>query len=382
LFRKSFGRVCRKPSQSLMVCLFGDYDPHYPREVIISRGLAKNGVAVVECNCRIKASRGQQKLKVLYILRVYFMLIIKFYLLARKSTHLLVPHNNHLVVPLAWLLSRLHKKKLIVDAFDPAYRTALMKGLSPLQARIRYYLEKVALVLPNCVLVTTDEFKKLYLEDYKIQSSKIFVVPAGADQKTFRRQEGATKKSEPFTVLYWGNFHPHHGVEIILEAAKILKKYSDIRFILAGSSDKLGQYKKMAENMALNNVEFPGFLPDSDLVSLIARADICLGVFSNHRLALCSITNKVFQALAMGKVVVTERSPAVETWFRHKEHLYMIPPENSAALAQAIRILQNDETLRCKIAKKAFEIFQERFSEDAIGKTLLMVLNSLRQKGL
>ena len=350
--------------------LFGDYDADYPREVIIKRGLEKNGMKVLECNCCMEHSSNKSISSPLYLFKAYVKLLRKFRIIRCQFSVFLIPHNNHLIIPLAWLLSRIYGKRLIVDAFDPAHRTALMNGLSPFQVRNRYYLEKLALKLSDHILVETNEFANLYIEAYRVKKSKFFVLPVGADQTKFYFQSLEQKTFDRFVVLYWGNFHRHHGVEVIIKAAELLRDHDDIRFILVGSGSNRDQYMKMAKDINLKNVEFTGFLSNGELVDLISHADACLGIFSSHRLALCSITNKVLQGLAMGKAVITERSPVAEKLFQHQKHLYMISPENPNELAQALLKIKTDHILRARLEQNGYTKFIAEFSEEAIGKRL------------
>lgn len=373
----------RSKYEQAAVCLFGDYDPDYPRNAVIKHGLEKNGVIVQEINVQLKFGpyRNRNYPRILYLLNAYWRLIRGFFRIKKNKNiqYLIVPHNNHLIMPLARMLGSIYKVKVIMDGFDPAYRTALMKGLSPLSARMRYYLEKCAMCLADAVLVATEHTKEIFIEDYGLKfERKIFVVPDGADEQRFFLRTHIPKESNFFLVLYWGNFHPHHGIETILQAANFLKDEAKIRFVLVGNGSNAEKYKVLAEGMDLRNVEFLGYLPDEHLFQLIARAHVTLGIFSKHPLALCTITNKVFQGLAMGKAVITEDSPAVRAWFRHGEHLYTVPPEDGKALAQAILTLKDNPNLRATLERKGNEHFRKFFSEKSIGERLLQILEKMR----
>ena len=237
--------------------------------------------------------------------------------------------------------------------------------------------EMVALKLADTILVATGEFGRLFAEDYHIPDDRIIVVPVGVDFERFTRSEAVRGDLGVFRVAYWGGFHPHHGVEVILEAAALLKDREEIEFILAGVGSLQPRFREKAEAMALANVRFAGYLTDEALIDVIAEADVCLGVFSTHVLARCSVTNKVFQAMSMSQPVITEDSPAVRAWFEHREHLYLVRPEDPAALSQAILVLQSDTELRRGLGKRARQHLERSFSVHAIGEVLLNELNLL-----
>jgi glycosyltransferase involved in cell wall biosynthesis len=132
--------------------------------------------------------------------------------------------------------------------------------------------------------------------------------------------------------------------------------------------------------MRLTNVNFVGFLPDERLVEFIEAADVCMGIFSRHPLALASIGNKVYQALAMKKAVVTENSTAARSALPFAEGV-LVPPESPEALAAAILRLRDDHDLRRRLEEQGYEEFKGRFSEVAIGARFSEILGALTGLG-
>jgi len=265
---------------------------------------------------------------------------------------------------------------LIVDAFDPAYHTALLIGEKMLTVKVRYWLEKLSLNLADKILVETLEFKKLYIKTYNLQPNRIFPLPVGAIRK-----EPPEIVSSPlpiqrtdFVVLYWGNFHKHHGLDTIIEAAAILQKHGDIKFLLAGNGIEYNRVSKLVQEKKLTNVCLLGYLTNDVLSYLIKNADVCLGIFSRHELALCSLTNKVLEAMALKKAVITERSPATLAMLRDQIDVLLVPPEDSYALTDAILHLKQDSSFRSRLEQEAYKTFLRLFSEDAIGRDLINIL--------
>ena len=70
---------------------------------------------------------------------------------------------------------------------------------------------------------------------------------------------------------------------------------------------------------------------------MIARAQICLGVFGSSDKAARVIPNKLFQQAAMGKPVITRASPALDGLAaRFPESLRTVPASDPQALADAV----------------------------------------------
>ena len=79
----------------MRVCLFGAYDPSYPRHRILATGLARHGIDVAEV--RVRETRA---------FRRWPALAVRHGRLARPDDVVLVPEFRHKDVPLASALWR------------------------------------------------------------------------------------------------------------------------------------------------------------------------------------------------------------------------------------------------------------------------------------
>lgn len=351
------------------ILMFGDFDYSYPREITLRHGLEKNDINVLDCRLGERRNLVGWK-KIIILFPAIVKLIYKFYRTDLDSVRaIIVPRGNHLLVPVAKLLSLITEIPLIYDAFDPLFRTAIMEDENGLLVKYKYILEYLILRLPDKLLVTTSTFKQLYAKDYSLSLNRFEVIPPSANEDRFYPRD--LSSYDDFTVLYWGNFHPHHGVDIILEAAEILSD-KKIQFILIGEGEERERYRKRSMEAGLDQVHFPGRLSDSELINNIERSHVCLGVFSDHQLAQCSITNKVFEAMAMGKPIITENSEATRSL--PDNALIRVPPTSPEELAKEIRCLQQDTNMRADYSTNARKIFEDQYSEKAIGNILQIEL--------
>jgi glycosyltransferase involved in cell wall biosynthesis len=361
----------------IRICFFGDYAQEYPREANIKNALRKKGVEVLECNCAIKHSKQGRGNILFYLPKAYYRLLRQFFALEANFDYFLIPQNNRLIVPLAFLLSKIMGKRVIIDAFDLAYETAVIRGKSRVEAAVRHLVEGMALRCSDHVLALTQAFRNQYIQMHQLDSAKVSVLPPGANEKKFKYLGNSPNQDGEFRVLYWGNFLRHHGVDTMLEAAVLLRDCEDIHFTFVGQGLEVERIRCIAEKHKLRHVTFLGYVPDQDLVSLISNAHICLGVFSKNVKAQSSITNKVSEALAMGKAVITNESPATLHHFTNKKDIYLVAPEDSRALAEAILVLQSDQQLRIRLETNARLCFEGQFSEDAIGERFISLLGRM-----
>jgi len=375
------------PGKVRGVCLLGDYDPNHPRCAIIREGLSKQGIKVIECHPArhdLKQVR-EKKGNLNYVICLYKELWRQFRTADKDFTHVIVPHNNHLVAPLAYYFAKRYRKKFVIDSYDSIYYDASLKrGIrkGSLKSWRIFCAEKLALILADHILALTEGYKDYFASTFSLSKSKFSVFPVGVPANYFldngsKAQIARRKESSDFKVLYWGVFLPHHGLHVVVQAADMLRNYPNIKFCLVGDGMLRQQIRHQVSQLDLKNVCLPGYVSQETLINHIIEADVCLGVFSKDEKARISITNKVVQALAMKKPLITERSPITESVFTHKENAYLVPPEDAEALAHAVLELKEDIDLRLRLAQNGYKLYVSCFSEEALGKRLKTILEQV-----
>jgi glycosyltransferase involved in cell wall biosynthesis len=83
--------------------------------------------------------------------------------------------------------------------------------------------------------------------------------------------------------------------------------------------------------------------------------------------------------LAHGMPTITTQPAVPLAQLKHEENIYLIPPHNAQALTEAIITLQNDSTLRERIAHGSLELSDE-FTWDKIAKRTTNFFETLLSK--
>ncbi|GGJ01882.1 hypothetical protein GCM10008995_09590 [Halobellus salinus] len=352
------------------VVLLGDYDYDYPREKLLRRGFETAGATVHECRFS-ETSRFIGVWKLLLLPLFYVRIVRRMNEIDGSGVEIdaiVLTKFNPLLIPIATYYARRFECPLVYDLFVSLYRTAEMRDINPVIIRAVAALERMVLRLPDYHLVGTNQFIDLYSDMYGIPSDRFVRLPPGADGDWFYPREGIEKR-EPFTMLYWGNFLPHHGVGTILGAATELRD-KPYEFVFLGSGPETERYQRMADELALPNVRFEGFVPREEQQEWIASSHVCLGIFADDPRSLASVTNKVSEAVASKKAVITEESPAIDEWFEHGESIYTVPPEDPVGLADAIETLATERELIERLEPGGYEVYQREFDVDTIGEIL------------
>ena len=161
------------------------------------------------------------------------------------------------------------------------------------------------------------------------------------------------KNTDAFVVHFHGEYAPFHGVKYIIEAANLLRDYN-IEFQIVGRGITYERDRALAENLNIKNIRFLEPVPYEKLAKLMARADVCLGIFGDNERMLRVTTNKVIEAIAMAKPLISGRNVPVQELLTHRESVFLCERANPQDLADAILTLREDEKLRQKIAQGGY----------------------------
>lgn len=348
------------------ILFFGGYDPGYPRNAIIRKGWSALGFPVAEC-------RAGERLKVHFR---YPALLARYVRMGDSSPILFVPEFRHKDVPLAWMIARCSGKRLVFDPLVSRYETRVLdRGdvppKSPQSAHNRN-LDAISLRLADLVLADTHEHARFFAAEFGIAPGKIRVLPVGFDEGVFREAPLPAGRSV-LEILFYGTYLPLHGVETIVDAASLLRG-SPVHFTLVGVGQTFAEVKERASRLPEGLVDLRAPMPVAELAPLIAAADVVLGVFGKTPKAAMVVPNKLFQALAVGRPVITADTPAVRELFQNGVHLLSVPPGDADALAAAITRLRSDAPLRVRLAGAGGAFTRAEFSSRRIGEKLAAIL--------
>lgn len=349
----------------MKVCYFGSYFKDYPRHRIIIDGLKQHGVDVVEVTSNAM------------ILLRYPILLYKF-LKVKNFDVIIVGEASNYVQPLALFCKFLSGKPLIFDTFVSVYDTNNDRQVlqNPIISKFFYYLDKFNCKFSDIVLQDTNESTKYFIETFDLPKNKFRRLFIGAEDKIFYPQN-FIKSDNKFKVLFYGTYIPLHGVQYILQAAKLLEKYDDIEFQLIGNGQTFNEMQELKKELKLINLHFLNSVPYMDLPIYIANADVCLGIFGGTVKSRRVIPTKAYQILAMCKPLVTGESEGAHELLTSGENALLCNMANPKSLAESILLLKQDIKLRNKISKNGFNLFKNELSSNNIGKLMLSYINEL-----
>ncbi len=366
----------------MRILFLGSYHRDAERNQILLQGLVEQGVEVIERNFPLPSLRfrgggltlARGLARAALSAPAYLCNTIRGSSAAADVDAVVVGYlGHHDIATLKLLrpfLSALRRAPLVFDPFISLYDTIVSDRqlLRPesLPARALRRFERSLLRLPDLVLADTAAHAGYYRALAGLSEERVAVVPVGVDADLFARQPPPTP-GRVCRLLFYGSYIPLHGVHTILEAARLLRD-EPVEFRLIGA----GQTRPLADDLArryrLTKVQFADWVPLEQLALEIGKAHLVLGIFGATGKAGRVVPNKVYQALAAGRCVITRDSPAVREMFLPGKHLAVCPPDDPAALAQTIIALRDDPARAAALAAAGCALVREWFSVPAVGR--------------
>lgn len=332
------------------VCFFGIYDPHYARNRVLMKGFERHGYDIIEVHADPATCRGIKK---------YFALYKEYRLLGTKTfDHVVVAFPGHTVV---WLARILFGKDIIFDSFVSLYNSNVedRRKYTPYSVRAvwDWLLDWSACHLAGKVLLDTNTHKEYFSKTFFVPQKKLIRVFVGTDDDLFFPQQNTTM-GKKYMIHFHGKPTPLHGIEYIIDAAKILEQHDDIVFRLVGCRGRGDVVARMSER-GVRNVELVDSVPYEALPDMIRTADVCLGVFGNSKKVDMVIPNKVYEAVACGVPVITARTKAITELFSDQESIILCEKSNPRDLAEKILLLKNNAELRARVARGGYQVWSD-----------------------
>ncbi|MDD5110219.1 MAG: glycosyltransferase [Patescibacteria group bacterium] len=351
----------------LTICYFGTYRPDYSRNRVLINGLRLNGVQVLECQSR--ASGSLRKRELLQKHRAY----------AGKYQVMVVGFPGHAVMPLAHRIARRQKVPLVFDAFTSQYG-ALAEGRGRAKIWNAKAWKSFAMDWMSCrkatrVLLDTQAHIKYLQQLVNLPADRFRSIFVGSDIDEQPPSPIPPKPAGKFIVHFHGHYSKFQGADVIVRAAKLLE-HRPMVFRLIGRGQEYPAVSALAQKLAVTNVEF---LPDVDYPTLkgyIIQSDLCLGVFGGGR-PRPVIPNKIFEALALGRPVLTAHLPAMDELLQPNVHVAYCQAGDPQDLADKILHLEVDAVLRRQLGAAGRALHRQRLTPQILGAEMKEILEQL-----
>ena len=173
---------------------------------------------------------------------------------------------------------------------------------------------------------------------------------------------GPVDADHPLRIGMLARLEPVKGHDLALEAVRLLQGRLSVRLIIIGPdhTDWAREMKKRTRDCGLqDHVEFRG--ETSDIRQVFDRMDVLLAPSRREALSLSLI-----EAAAAGRPSIGTRIGGIPEVIEDGRSGLLVPPEDPAALAEAILKLGRDDSLRLQMGLAARAIYERRFTQGAM----------------
>ncbi len=272
------------------------------------------------------------------------------------------------------MIARLKRARFIFEVRDLWPDAATELQILPRDStvvRIGYRVERFLYRRADHILAVTPGLKRYLIEHKGLPEERISVVTNGISQEVagarydVEKERSALGFAGYFNVVQAGSMGVGVGLDVLIEAAKLLRTEHAIRFVLIGQGEMRPQLEDQARSAGLDNVVFVEPQPKSRIGRFLRAGDVM--IMQLHAFyADCALPNRVFDYMAAGKPVITSGTGDVGDVLKHAQAGIVVPPGDARALADAILYLYRNPELRERMGIRAEGYVLEHFSWDRL----------------
>lgn len=210
-------------------------------------------------------------------------------------------------------------------------------------------IERTGLLAVDTIVTVSNYAKSIIAEKYGINKSRIHVAYNACSLT--RADRAGTSAPKKQAVIFLGRLTAQKGPQYFLDTAgKVLKKFPEVKFIVAGDGDYRGELVKRAEESGIqNSVLFTGFLERDEVANYLSISDILLLPSVSEPFGIA-----VLEAMKFGLAVITSKNAGVT---EIADSIYKVDFRDTDTMASIIiELLNNPKLLRKRVVNGKEEI--------------------------
>ena len=287
-----------------------------------------------------------------------------------KRADVIYAYHPPLTVGISALIIKLFRRvPIVLDIQDMWPDTLKATGMIS-NSRLLGFVSKVCNLIYSGVtkiVVLSPGFKDLLI-DRGVPENKIEIIYNWADEDVLITKTGERPQDmvsiEGFKVLFAGNVGQAQGLDVVLDAALLLKDdVPNIHFLVLGRGLKLDDLKRREKELNLGNVHFFPAVGMEKVGSFLGFADALLIHLNSDPLFEITIPGKTQAYMAVGKPIIMGVSGDASNLVSRADCGVCFEPEDSVALAEAAKgLMLLDSTDIQRLGKNAERFYNENLS--------------------
>jgi len=234
--------------------------------------------------------------------------------------------------------------------------------------RLKHWLASVSLSRCDRVVVLTEGLRDLVIRRYRVAAERVAVLPSGTDTGLFVPQDPAACRRrlglapERNYIGFVGSFYRYQGLRCLLDAMTVIRRdLPSVHLLLVGDGEAASELRQQADRLGLSPCStWTGRIPYQEVPVWIGSMTICVAPFRGDRGETSPV--KIFDYLACGKPVIASAIPSISATFIQEAGVALVPPDDPAALAQAMLTLLQDPDRQSRMATLGRNFVEHGFS--------------------
>jgi glycosyltransferase involved in cell wall biosynthesis len=279
-------------------------------------------------------------------------------------------------------LARARRARFVLEVRDLFPDSAIAMGLltDPRIIAVSRRLERFCYARADRIVALTEGIRDGIVAQ-GVPAGKVDLITNGVDLEIGADAAPAPAAPVPedaFVAMYVGAHGTYSSLGTVLDAADRLRDDRDTRVVLVGGGDRKPALVEEARGRGLANVAFVDPVPKREVPAWLARADACLLPYQDNPLFAGALPNKAFDYLGAARPIIAA-APAGELT-RMVERAacgVAVPPEDGAALADAIRALAADRDEARRMGERGRAYALEHYDRARLAARFVAVVESV-----
>ncbi|WP_084511303.1 glycosyltransferase [Desulfatibacillum aliphaticivorans] len=229
----------------------------------------------------------------------------------------------------------------------------------------------------DLIVLENSAYADFVRDEMGVPEEKLGVLYNGAYTKFFTPQP-SPQPGPPFEVGFVGSFQPSMGTDVIVKAARLCQDLP-VKWTLIGEGDDKPEAEQLAKG--LNNIEFTGWVKYETLPERMGNMHILLGIFGVTRKTDFVIPNKIFEAMAVARPLITQQAAAYADNLGQSPVVGWVERGNERALADKVREWIAEPQDLPERGLKTRELFDRYFGDDKMRDMLRIILDRVLPGG-
>jgi len=277
------------------------------------------------------------------------------------------------------LLRRALGARVVLEVNADPLEFLHVEDASVLARRLARWTLGVSARASDLVVALTPGLARRLFEEVGVPRDRIVVIPSATDTAHFAPVEAAVARrrlgldGDRPVVGFVGLFYRHQGVPTLLHAlAKLRPGMPRLLALIVGDGVMRRQWQGLARALHLDDtVRFTGQVPYAEAPVYFNAMDVVVAPFTAHRGETSPF--KVLDALACARPVVASDIASVRP-LGESGAVVLVPPDDPAALADALTALLGDPVHRVAMGWKGRGFVEQHASWDRAAAALAEAL--------